>query len=119
MKILILLMLLVAGNLTTFAQSGKDQGKKDTTTPGEQKVQYSCPMHAEVSSNEPGKCPKCDMALTRSPKERMKMEVMKMYTCPMHSEVVSQHPGTCRKCNMKLVEKQPDAGSKKSKNRKS
>ena len=24
---------------------------------------YSCPMHPEVESNEPGNCPKCGMAL--------------------------------------------------------
>lgn len=26
--------------------------------------QYSCPMHSEVVSTQPGKCPKCGMALT-------------------------------------------------------
>ncbi|HKO57339.1 MAG TPA: heavy metal-binding domain-containing protein [Thermoanaerobaculia bacterium] len=26
---------------------------------------YVCPMHPEVTSNEPGKCPKCGMTLVR------------------------------------------------------
>lgn len=26
---------------------------------------FVCPMHAEVTSNEPGKCPKCGMALVK------------------------------------------------------
>jgi hypothetical protein len=25
---------------------------------------YKCPMHADVTSDKPGKCPKCGMALT-------------------------------------------------------
>jgi protein SCO1/2 len=28
--------------------------------------EYSCPMHAEIKSNAPGKCPKCRMALTQT-----------------------------------------------------
>jgi cytochrome oxidase Cu insertion factor (SCO1/SenC/PrrC family) len=28
-------------------------------------VVYSCPMHAEVKSNKPGKCPKCKMELVK------------------------------------------------------
>ena len=30
---------------------------------------YSCPMHPEVTSSEPGKCPKCGMALVERRKE--------------------------------------------------
>ena len=26
---------------------------------------YSCPMHPEVTGNEPGKCPKCGMSLVK------------------------------------------------------
>jgi hypothetical protein len=28
-------------------------------------MDYSCPMHPEVTSNKPGKCPKCGMALVK------------------------------------------------------
>jgi hypothetical protein len=66
-------------------------------------VVYTCPMHPEVTSDKPGKCPKCGMTLV----------VKKQYTCPMHPEVVSDKPGKCPKCGMTLVEKKVGAGSKK------
>src|SRR5262249_44726149 len=35
----------------------------DITTPGQGPVLYSCPMHPEVTSDEPGRCPECGMKL--------------------------------------------------------
>ena len=69
---------------------------------------YTCPNHPDVTSDEPGKCSKCGTSLALSPKEKMKMEVMKIYTCPMHPDVTSDKPGKCSKCNMDLVEKKED-----------
>jgi len=63
---------------------------------------YTCPMHPDITSDKPGKCSKCGMNLTLSPKEKMKMEVMKKYTCPMHPDVTSDKPGKCSKCGMNL-----------------
>ncbi|MGH2379491.1 MAG: NADH-quinone oxidoreductase subunit J [Candidatus Limnocylindria bacterium] len=37
-------------------------GGKEVEMPDESK-KYSCPMHADVTSDKPGKCPKCGMAL--------------------------------------------------------
>jgi len=65
---------------------------------------YSCPMHPDVTSNEPGKCSKCGMDLTLSKKEEMKGGAMKMYSCPMHADVTSDKPGTCSKCGMNLTQ---------------
>ena len=36
---------------------------KQSTQPGEQAAEYTCPMHPEVRQMGPGACPKCGMAL--------------------------------------------------------
>jgi FtsP/CotA-like multicopper oxidase with cupredoxin domain len=61
------------------------------------KVIYTCPMHPEVLSEEPGKCPKCAMKLLAT------AEAPIAYACPMHPEVRSEQPDRCPKCGMKLV----------------
>jgi FtsP/CotA-like multicopper oxidase with cupredoxin domain len=63
---------------------------------GEGPVVYTCPMHPEVISEEPGHCPECGMKLLAS-------EAPASYTCPMHLEVVSDEPGHCPECGMKLL----------------
>jgi FtsP/CotA-like multicopper oxidase with cupredoxin domain len=57
-------------------------------------VVYTCPMHPEVVSEEPGTCPKCGMKL---------LATAATYACPMHPEVTSSEPDRCPKCGMKLV----------------
>jgi FtsP/CotA-like multicopper oxidase with cupredoxin domain len=61
---------------------------------------YACPMHPDVTSSEPGTCPKCGMQLLPV---RTEEETPTSYVCPMHPEVTSSEPGTCPKCGMKLV----------------
>ncbi|WP_462244418.1 heavy metal-binding domain-containing protein [Ferruginibacter sp.] len=63
---------------------------------------FVCPMHADVTSDKPGKCSKCGMDLTKSKKEHMKMEVTKLYVCPMHADITSDKPAKCSKCGMDL-----------------
>jgi FtsP/CotA-like multicopper oxidase with cupredoxin domain len=60
-------------------------------------VAYTCPMHPEVISDEPGKCPKCGMKLLATAVAPI------AYACPMHPEVRSDQPDRCPKCGMKLV----------------
>ena len=53
----------------TFSACGSQEKKsnsvdKDTAiTTTAAKVIYTCPMHPEVTSDKPGKCPKCGMDL--------------------------------------------------------
>jgi len=101
MKTIIIMLIASFTTFTTFAQ--KDKGKITTFKPPMSQSNYSCPMHHDVVSNMPGKCPKCNMDLTLSKKEQMKKDVMKDYACPMHKEVISNAAGTCAKCGKALV----------------
>jgi FtsP/CotA-like multicopper oxidase with cupredoxin domain len=63
-------------------------------------AEYLCPMHADVISNEPGRCPKCGMKLLAKAPARL------MYVCPMHPAITSAQPDRCPTCGMKLVPSQ-------------
>jgi FtsP/CotA-like multicopper oxidase with cupredoxin domain len=69
----------------------------DFDAPAEGPVIYTCPMHPEVVSEEPGSCPQCGMKL---------MPAATSYTCPMHPQIVSQEQGRCPECGMKLLPSQ-------------
>ena len=63
-------------------------------------AKYFCPMDPDVTSDKPGVCPKCGMALERNPAWVSQDHVI--YTCPMHPEVQQDHLGTCPICGMAL-----------------
>jgi len=93
--------------------AGHDHNNKHASA---EVTQYTCPMHPEVVSDEPGSCPKCGMFLEpvkdkgeadhaghdHSGHDKHASAEATQYTCPMHPEVVSDEPGSCPKCGMFL-----------------
>jgi FtsP/CotA-like multicopper oxidase with cupredoxin domain len=60
-------------------------------------VVYACPMHPDVVSEGPGRCPTCGMTLLATPASATG------YACPMHADVTADTPGKCPQCGMKLL----------------
>jgi hypothetical protein len=46
--------------------TGMSHGEAAATSQPTAAAGYACPMHPEVTSNEPGKCPKCGMKLVKN-----------------------------------------------------
>lgn len=99
MKKLIIVLIAVTAGIAVFAQTAKEKMPISKTAESI-KATYICPMHADITSDKPGKCPKCGMDLSEA-KVKSKMT----YTCPMHPNVISDKSGKCPKCGMDLVEK--------------
>ena len=76
----VMLLTFSACNSTDSKSTTQDQ---DTTkTKSMANVQYTCPMHPDVISDKPGKCPKCGMDLvvkeTKKNMGGMKMDSAEM-----------------------------------------
>jgi len=91
-------------------------------------LQYVCPMHPEVRSDQPGDCPKCGMHLVpesevvaqgdhshhahghagNDVKNESQYDIVPsgysgvVYTCPMHPKVRQTSAGSCPLCGMGL-----------------
>ncbi|MDP4267407.1 MAG: heavy metal-binding domain-containing protein [Bacteroidota bacterium] len=66
MKKLILSSIILFSISLVFIACGSSSEKKETIEQTkEQKTEYICPMHPEVISDKPGKCPKCGMELIK------------------------------------------------------
>src|SRR6478609_665772 len=122
----ILILILISFSITINAQH---EGHTTPTKKAEARsVSYTCPMHPEIHSPKPGKCPKCGMNLVKEkikakpanakpksgkaksqPAAKTEKDPESAYSCPMHPEVISDKPGNCPKCGMKLEKKVVDA----------
>ena len=75
-------------------------------------IYYTCPMkeHKHVSSDKPGKCTECQMALVAAVES--KTDSTDYYGCPMksHSHIRSDKPGVCPDCGMDLKSVPVDPG---------
>ena len=96
------MLLMAAFTMMSFTSSAQAAVKSNSTVIKQEKnhQSYCCSMHPGVISEKAGKCPQCGRDLLRTPKEKMKMEVMKTYTCPMHPSQLSHKPGKCSQCGM-------------------
>lgn len=69
--VIIFILFLIAGALTWFSRTSVAECKPGDAICGapqaseQQTVLYRCPMHPEVTSDKPGKCPKCGMFLEK------------------------------------------------------
>lgn len=64
MKKNLLIMSFILFSAFIFSSCGQSTTKEKAAAEKEvTKVQYTCPMHAEVISDKPGNCPICKMAL--------------------------------------------------------
>ena len=75
-------------------QAEMDMGEPDVGE-GEALV-YVCPMHPEVTSGTPDRCPECGMKLIAE-------AAPTGFACPMHPDVTSETAEHCPQCGMKLV----------------
>ena len=91
MKKYVIYSIVLAGGLAVAMLFASAQNvKQQEPTVQQQQVQYTCPMHPEVLSDEPGKCPICGMALVevKNAQSGMMMNVMDDSTHMMHDHMM-------------------------------
>lgn len=70
MKKIIILTTLVAVIIIAFACNSGSTTKANKDLPAQELAlnYYTCPMHPEITSDKPGKCPICGMDLVKAEK---------------------------------------------------
>ncbi|MGS0674015.1 efflux RND transporter periplasmic adaptor subunit, partial [Shewanella sp. 125m-4] len=99
----------------------KDEEQSDHLADGSQHAKaavanYYCPMHPDVTSHEPGRCPECKMFLVKDEEQSDHLAdgsqhakaAVANYYCPMHPDVTSHEPGRCPECKMFLVKEEEE-----------
>ncbi|MBA4054748.1 MAG: hypothetical protein C0490_08560 [Marivirga sp.] len=84
MKTYLVFLIFYMATLPLFAQHDSTKTQPVAT------VAYTCPMHPDVISDIPGKCPKCGMDLIQK-KSSSSDHKMDMMMCPMHGMVDMNH----------------------------
>jgi hypothetical protein len=81
-KAMLMALVIVFSAITVFAAGSHTTGATSDTTKktNTAKVIYTCPMHTDVVSYKPGKCPKpgCGMTLVKKSDLKKKPTAMKM-----------------------------------------
>lgn len=69
-------------------------GSSSPETSSDEKQLYTCGMHPEIISDEPGLCPICEMQLVPIKRNNQKTSERKIlfYRHPMNPEIISDHP---------------------------
>jgi membrane fusion protein, copper/silver efflux system len=82
------------------AGGSPSSGASPAASPSAGKTLYTCPMHPEVVSDKPGKCPKCGMNLELKPSSQLGSQPASatpakriMYRSTMNPNEVSDKPG--------------------------
>ena len=98
-QILFVTLAFLLASTSLFAQT--KAGRVDTT---KHVTYYSCSMHPDVVSTNPGVCPQCKSKLVVD--RRGSKQAATVYTCGMHPDVASATAGKCPVCGMEMVAKE-------------
>jgi predicted Zn-ribbon and HTH transcriptional regulator len=104
--LIIVLSVFLAVNSLAKAQEVAKPPQKEV-----QKASYTCPMHPNEMSSDPGKCAKCGMEMIKTTEKKYihavkgsqaGVEIVTKYVCKMDS-TISDKPGKCPKCGMDMT----------------
>lgn len=106
----LLVFVLLAGLLALVVGACQKAAPEDAHAHDGATTYFTCPMHPQIVSDEPGKCPICSMDLVKATRQAAAKPAVAVapaalmhYTCPMHPQISRKEPGKCPICGMELV----------------